>query len=279
MKTMPVVEKRHPYDALIRTDRLPHIWCPGCGLGEIAKAYSQAVLLSGDRVDDHAIVSGIGCSGRMAGYINLDSYHTTHGRAIAFATGLKIANNNLKVTVISGDGDLSTIGGNHLIHAARRNIDITVILVNNFIYGMTGGQYSATTPHKARSSTSIQGNFERPFILPELMKAAGATYIARWTTMHIKQIEQSILKAFKHKGFSFIEVISPCPTSFGKFNKKWRNPIDYMHFYEEASDLEKTPTHQELAIDLNARTNIEVGEFYAKDDPSYDEVKLSFLKR
>jgi 2-oxoglutarate/2-oxoacid ferredoxin oxidoreductase subunit beta len=225
----------------------------------------------------HAIVSGIGCTGRSAGYVKLDSYHTTHGRAIAFATGLKLARKDLKVSVISGDGDLATIGGNHLIHAARRNIDITVIFNNNFIYGMTGGQYSATTPHGAYSSSSKQGNFEKPFNMVSLMKAAGATYIARWTTLHVKQLEESISRALEHRGFAFIEVISPCPTQFGR-NNKYKSPLDTMKYFQNNS-VSKDQIHLDtFNISMNPLEDIVVGEFYQDEDLSNSYTNLDFIK-
>ncbi|MBC8425005.1 2-oxoacid:ferredoxin oxidoreductase subunit beta, partial [bacterium] len=149
----------HPQAHLLRTDRFPHIWCPTCGIGTVLKCFIDAIDRAKMDYDKMAIVSGIGCTGRVAGYVKLDSYHTTHGRAIPFATGLKLANRDLKVVVFSGDGDLSAIGGNHLIHAARRNMDITVVCVNNFIYGMTGGQAAPTTPSPANTSTTPHGAF------------------------------------------------------------------------------------------------------------------------
>ncbi len=161
-----VITAHHPLDSYIRADRFPHIWCPGCGLGIILTAFVRAMLASGIPPEKHVCVSGIGCTGRIAGYLNLDSFHTTHGRAIPFATGLHLVRPDLEVTVISGDGDLFAIGGNHFIHAARRNLDINVICVNNFKYGMTGGQLGPTTPPGAFSTTSPYGNYEPPFNLP-----------------------------------------------------------------------------------------------------------------
>ena len=158
-----IVSDQHPLDELIRADRMPHIWCPGCGIGIVMRCYAHAITCSGIDQDRHVVVSGIGCSGRVAGYMNIDSYHTTHGRAIPFAVGLKLANPDLEVTVFSGDGDLAAIGGNHLIHAARRNIDINVICTNNFNYGMTGGQLGPTTPLGVRTTTSPYGSPEHPF--------------------------------------------------------------------------------------------------------------------
>jgi 2-oxoglutarate ferredoxin oxidoreductase subunit beta len=180
------------------------------------------------------VVSGIGCTGRAAGYIKLDSFHTTHGRAIPFATGLKLANPELKVVVISGDGDLAAIGGNHLIHAARRNIDITVLCVNNFIYGMTGGQLAPTTPLAARTTTSPYGNVEQPFNIPDLVAASGAVYVARWTTAHFRYLEKAIGEAIRKKGFSFVEAISPCPTYYGRANRQGSG-LDQMKNYRNHS--------------------------------------------
>ncbi|MGD2163636.1 MAG: thiamine pyrophosphate-dependent enzyme, partial [Anaerolineales bacterium] len=171
----------HPLDTVIRSDRMPHIWCPGCGIGIAMRCYAHAILNSGIDEDQQVVVSGIGCSGRVAGYMNIDSYHTTHGRAIPFATGLKLSNPELNVTVFSGDGDLAAIGGNHLIHGARRNLDLTVICTNNFNYGMTGGQSGPTTPYEARTTTSPYGSPELPFNLVDLLAAAGANFVSRWT--------------------------------------------------------------------------------------------------
>jgi 2-oxoglutarate ferredoxin oxidoreductase subunit beta len=164
----------NPVEPFLRSDRMPHIWCPGCGIGTTVNAFSRALIDSKLDLQSLALVSGIGCTGRVAGYVKLDSFHTTHGRAIPFATGLKLANPKLNVIVYSGDGDLSAIGGNHLIHAARRNIDLKVICVNNLIYAMTGGQTAPTTPGHATTSTNPYGTFEPAFNLPHLVDAAGA---------------------------------------------------------------------------------------------------------
>ena len=189
------------------------------------------------------MVTGIGCTGRVAGYVRLDSFHTTHGRAIPFATGLKLANPDLNVVVYSGDGDLSAIGGNHLIHAARRNIDIKVICVNNLIYAMTGGQSGPTTPATATTSTSPYGAFEPSFNLPQLADAAGAVYVARWTTFHVRQLTRSMNEMLRKKGFCFIEVLSPCPTLYQRRNKLG-DGLDTMKYYKEKQQDPQRRAHQ-----------------------------------
>jgi len=209
----------NPVNQYLRMDRMPHIWCPGCGLGTTVNCFVRAVGECGIPQDQIAVVSGIGCTGRVAGYLNMDSFHTTHGRPIAFATGLKLANPKLKVVVYSGDGDLFAIGGNHFIHAARRNMDLTIICVNNFTYGMTGGQVTPTTPIDAVASTAPFGNIEDPFNLPFLADCAGAVYVARWTTFHVRQTAKAMKEAMQKRGLSFIEILSPCPTLYGRRNR------------------------------------------------------------
>ena len=268
-----LVVDKHPLDDVIRSDRMPHIWCPGCGIGIAMRCYAQAILESGIALNTHIIVSGIGCSGRVAGYMNLDSYHTTHGRAIPFAVGLKLANPNLMVTVFSGDGDLAAIGGNHLIHAARRNIDIKIICINNFNYGMTGGQLGPTTPHTARTTTTPYGNPEMPFNLPYLLAAAGANYVSRWTTLHVRQTKQDILCTFNKPGFTFIEILSPCPVGFGKSNNIDEG-LDEMEIYRERCCLADGVPLEELGIDLREERPIYIGNFVNRQQPPYQPVHL-----
>lgn len=191
---------------------LPHTWCAGCGNGIVLGAFLRAFEKSEINAEKLVVVSGIGCSGRVTQFINFDAVHTTHGRALAFATGIKLANPELTVVAMMGDGDALAIGGNHFIHAARRNIEITAIIFNNSIYGMTGGQASPTTPKNMRTVTTPYGNVERAFNVAELAMAAGATYVARWTTYHVKQLEKSIREALQHNGFAVIDVITACPT-------------------------------------------------------------------
>ena len=263
-------EPHHPLDRLLRQDRLPHIWCSGCGLGTALNCFLNAILKSGLDPDQIAVVSGIGCSGRVAGYVNMDSFHTTHGRAIPFATGLKLANPALKVVVFSGDGDLIAIGGNHFIHAARRNMDLTVICVNNFIYGMTGGQLAPTTPTEARTSTSPVGNRDHPFNLAYLAAASGASYVARWTTLHVRRLERAFTEALAKPGFSFVEVISPCPTLYGRLNKQ-KTGLEQMDYYKKQSVIRHGADPRQADIALGGQ--IVVGKFVDLDKPSYLELQ------
>jgi 2-oxoglutarate/2-oxoacid ferredoxin oxidoreductase subunit beta len=232
----------HPMDHLLRGERLPHIWCQGCGLGTTLTTFIGALQWLKEHhdwdLDKVSVVSGIGCTGRVAGYIRLDSFHTTHGRAIPFATGLKVANPQLKVVVFSGDGDIAGIGGNHFIHAARRNLDITIICVNNFNYGMTGGQVGPTTPHGARSVTTQYGNFEYPFNLSYLAAAAGASFMARWTVLHARRLEWTLRQAMLHPGFSFVEIIAPCSTAYGRWNPEGRG-LDPEHLRRRGLEVMK----------------------------------------
>lgn len=260
----------HPLDEIIRADRLPHIWCPGCGIGIVMRVYGQAILESNIPVDQHVVVSGIGCSGRVAGYMNIDSYHTTHGRAIPFATGLKLANPALMVTVFSGDGDLVAIGGNHLIHAARRNVNIKVICVNNFNYGMTGGQSGPTTPRGARATTAPYGNPELPFNLPYLLAASGANFVSRWSNLHVRQIREDILYTYQKPGFTFIEVLSPCPVGFGKSNRI-EDGLAEMELYRQRCVLTRDGDvrAEDLDIDLREDDPIYIGRFVDRDREEY----------
>ena len=252
----------------LRMDRMSHIWCPGCGIGSEVNAFAEAVKRSGIDPDKLAVVSGIGCTGRVAGYVDFDSIHTTHGRAIPVATGLKLARPDTKVVVFSGEGDLTGIGGNHFIHAARRNMDIVVICNNNFTYGMTGGQVTPTTPHSAVSSTTPFGNHEYPFNLPFLADAAGATYIARWTSMHSRNLIQSIEEALSRKGFSFIEIISPCTTLYLRRNRLG-DGVDALQFYQENAVLKHGADTRTLDLDFQGK--ITIGKFVEKDKPTYIE--------
>ncbi len=218
----------------LRVQHLPHIWCVGCGHGTVLGAVIRAMQKSGIDQDRFVVVSGIGCSSRAVGYLDMDGLHTTHGRALAFATGIKLAKPDLKVVVLAGDGDLAAIGGNHLIHAARRNIGITTVCFNNGIYGMTSGQYSPLTPAGYRTTTSPYGHLERDFDLCNLVKSAGGTYVARSTVYHVQQAAMFVSRALAHDGFSFVEVFSPCPTYFGRRNRMG-DPVRMMEWLRDST--------------------------------------------
>ncbi len=203
----------------LKVEKLPTMWCPGCGNGIILQAILRAVDESPEAKEKFVFVSGIGCSARAVNYMDFDCIHTNHGRAIPFATGIKMADPSLKVIVLSGDGDCASIGGNHLIHACRRNIDLTVICMNNSNYGMTGGQFSPTTPVGYQTKTSVYGSYEPVFDLCRLTESAGATYVARGATYFPVQMKDMIRKAIAHPGLSFVDCVSDCPSLFGRLNR------------------------------------------------------------
>lgn len=222
------------YLDVLNTKRFPHKMCAGCGHGMVMGAVARA--LDELAIDPHKLVavSGIGCAARMDGYLNCNSFHGTHGRAIAFATGIKAANPELTVITFGGDGDSATIGGNHLIHAARRNIDITVVIANNYNYGTTGGQYSSTTPEGSITTTSVYGHIERGLDICKLVAAAGGTYVARATCDNVNMVKKLIVDGVNHKGFSLIEVLSPCPTHYGK-NNSYPRPSDLINSLKDVT--------------------------------------------
>ena len=212
-------ERSETLQKLRKNKKFPTIWCAGCGIGVVMGALIRAIDHLGLKNDDVALVAGIGCTARMPIYLDFNTLHTTHGRALAFATGLKIARPDMKVIAIMGDGDALAIGGNHFIHAARRNIGITAIVVNNSIYGMTGGQYSPTTPLNGRATTAPYGNIEPPFPICDLAAAAGASYVARSTVYHALELDKYISEAIAKDGFSVVEAVSYCHTTYGRLNK------------------------------------------------------------
>ncbi len=260
-----------------RMENLPHIWCPGCGHGILMRDVAQAIENCKLDPEKVVIVSGIGCSSRAAGYMNFNTLHTAHGRAIAYATGIKMANPELKVIVITGDGDCTAIGGNHLIHACRRNIDMTVVVFNNNIYGMTGGQYSPTTPTGEKGTTAPYGNIDNVFDIPALAQAAGATYTARGTAYHATQTIKLIENGIKNNGFSLIEGVSVCPTYYGRKNKKG-SVVKMMNWQKDnAVDIKKAANMDEKEL----KGKLIIGEFY--NNPSttgeYTERYAEIIKK
>jgi len=265
----------NPVNSLLRIDRMPSIWCPGCGIGTSVNCFTRALTQAKVDLQKTSIVSGIGCTGRVSGYLALDSFHTTHGRALPFATGLKLANPELNVVVYSGEGDIIAIGGNHFIHAARRNLDVLVICVNNFTYGMTGGQVSPTSPTTAKFTTAPFGQFEEPFNLPFLADSCGAVYVARWTTFHVRELTKSIRDAFNKRGFRFIEVVAPCPTLYQRRNRLG-DGLDAMNFYKDRAVKKNGADTRELRIDF--QSEITVGTFVDRDRPTLSDAMNDRLK-
>ena len=263
------------FNYLRHKKQFPTVWCSGCGNGTIMNILVRRLAKLGYDKNDVVIVSGIGCSSRMPVYLDFHTVHTTHGRAIPFATGIKMFNPKMKVIIITGDGDGLAIGGNHMIHACRRNIDITVLLVNNFIYGMTGGQVSPTTPYKSFCYTSPYGNFEAPFDVVKLVKGAGATFIARSTTYHVFQLAKLMEKAITHKGFSVLDIYSQCPTLYGRLNKI-KSPIDSLNYFKENGitlQAAKKKSPEEL------QGKFLTGIFKQKEVPEYSDVYWELTRR
>ena len=255
----------HSY--LRHNKKFPHVLCPGCGHGIFLGSLVRTIHQLGWEKDDVALVAGIGCSGRLAVYVDFNTLHTTHGRALTFATGIKMANPKLHVIVLMGDGDALSIGGNHLIHAARRNIGLTAIILNNNIYGMTGGQASPTTPTGARSMTTPFGQMEQPFDIVSLATAAGANLVARATSYHVKLMDRMLAEAFTNPGFSLVEVLSPCFTQYGRKNSYKNIPAMYEELKETAMD------HERLASldDDQKKGKIPIGLFVKKDRPGLEQ--------
>ena len=272
---MPTHVEHTEYMYLRPTKKFPNVWCAGCGIGIVMGALIRAIDRIGLEKDDVALVSGIGCTGRMPVYMDFNTMHTTHGRALAFATGLKLARPEMKVITIMGDGDAVAIGGNHFIHAARRNIGITAIVVNNSIYGMTGGQYSPTTPIGGRASTAPYGNIEPPMPICDLAKAAGATFVARSTVYHAVELDRYFEQAIRKNGFSLVEAVSYCHTTFGRLNKLG-SPTDMMRQLKDGS------------VSLNAaeklspeerETKIVRGVLYDVEKPEYTQLYEQLVQR
>ena len=220
-----------PVREYLRERFMPHIWCPGCGHGTVMNNLVRAIAGLGLKKNDIVMVTGIGCSSRISGYLDFHTLHTIHGRALAFATGVKLSRPELTLIVPMGDGDALAIGGNHFIHAARRNIDMTAIIMNNSIYGMTGGQFSPLSGYGKMATTAPYGNISESFHIVELAKGAGASFVARATTYHVTSLKEILGKAIMHKGFSVVEVLSQCPTYFGRKNRIG-DAVDMLNYYK-----------------------------------------------
>ncbi|OQX88573.1 2-oxoacid:ferredoxin oxidoreductase subunit beta [candidate division KSB1 bacterium 4484_87] len=263
------------YEKYLRMDKLPLIWCAGCGDGIVLKSMLRAIDRTGLSKDEIAMVSGIGCSSRLTGYVDFNTLHTTHGRAIAYATGIKMVKPEMTVIVVTGDGDATAIGGNHYIHAARRNIDLTVILFNNHIYGMTGGQVSPTTPGGFFASTAPYGNQDNAFNISGLAQAAGASFVARGTVYDAVKLDRMIEKAILKKGFSVVEVMTPCPTAFGRRNRLGNGAKMIMDLKKVSVSVEKAAKME--VEELNDK--IVTGILMDVDKPEYTERYLKLMEK
>ncbi len=247
--------------------KFPHVWCPGCGIGIMLGSLIRAIDECGYNKDEVVLVSGIGCTGRLPVYVDFNTLHTTHGRALTFATGVKLAKPGLKVIVVMGDGDAVAIGGNHFIHAARRNVDISTVILNNSVYGMTGGQYSPTTPYGMKTTTSPYTNVEQSFKISELAVTAGATFVARGTVYHAKMLDGLMEKAFQKKGFSVVEVIGHCHTQYGRLNRMG-SAVEMMAWQRDhAVTIEKAAQMKEEEM----KDKFKIGVLIDKELPVFHE--------
>jgi 2-oxoglutarate ferredoxin oxidoreductase subunit beta len=253
--------------------KFPHVWCPGCGIGIMLGSLIRAIDRTGYSKDEIVLVSGIGCTGRLPVYVDFNTLHTTHGRALTFATGVKLAKPTLKVIVVMGDGDAVAIGGNHFIHAARRNIDLTAIIVNNSVYGMTGGQYSPTTPYGMKSATTVYSNVEHAFSISELAVTAGAVFVGRGTVYHAKLLDNLMEKAFAKVGFSVVEIISHCHTQYGRMNRLG-SAVEMMEWQRDhAVPVEKAATMKEEELQGKFKTGVLVDRDLPAYQVEYEKVR------
>lgn len=263
------------YEEYFRLEKLPHIWCPGCGHGIVLGAMVRAIKELGYDQDKTVVVSGIGCSSRASGYLDFNTLHTTHGRALAFSTGIKMARPELKVFVVMGDGDCTAIGGNHFIHAARRNIDLTAVIFNNNIYGMTGGQYSPMTPENKKATTAPYSTIERSFDLAQLAIASGATFVGRATAYHAKLLTQLIVQGARNKGFSMVEAISQCPTSYGRKNKMG-DPAKMIKWQKENAVNVKAAGRMDAE---QLKDKFTIGALHQSEAPEYTETYQELIRQ
>jgi 2-oxoglutarate ferredoxin oxidoreductase subunit beta len=263
------------YEYLRSQKRFPHVWCAGCGIGIVMGSLLRSIRKLELHQDDVAVISGIGCTGRMSVYVDFNTMHTTHGRALSFATGLKLARPEMEIIVVMGDGDALAIGGNHFIHTARRNIDLTAIVVNNNIYGMTGGQSSPTTPLDAHSATAPYGHIEQPFPICDLAIAAGASYVARSTVYHATEMDKLIERAMRHNGFAVVEAVSYCHTTYGRANDL-KTPIQNMRLLKEKGVTVQAA--RKKGDDLPADSIVR-GVLLDEDKPEFTELYDQVIER
>ncbi|MEW6531953.1 MAG: 2-oxoacid:ferredoxin oxidoreductase subunit beta [Thermodesulfobacteriota bacterium] len=263
------------YEWLRHDKKFPHVWCPGCGLGILLGALVRALAGSGLTKDQVVLVSGIGCAGRLPVYVDVGSIHTTHGRALTFATGIKLSKPELTVVVVMGDGDAMAIGGNHLIHAARRNLDLVAIVVNNQTFGMTGGQFSPTTPMGAKATTALYGHIEPEFDISAVCTTAGASFVARSTVYHVDRLERLLLQAIHKQGFSVVEVMSPCFTNFGRQNLMASHVVMMKQLKKQGIPVERWQKMNES----QRKDSFPLGVLVDRDLPTYLESYREVCKK
>jgi 2-oxoglutarate ferredoxin oxidoreductase subunit beta len=266
----------HPNLKYIRGKKLPLMFCQGCGCGQIMNALLYAIDELQLNTSKMVAIGGVGCSSRIPAYLDMYAIHGIHGRNLAYATGVKLSKPELKVVVLTGDGDCGAIGGNHLIHAARRNLDVTVIMDNNGIYAMTGGQVAPTTAPGLYTTTTPMGSLERPFDICKLVETAGGTYIARWTTAHPAALTRSIKQALTHRGFSFIEAVSQCPTIYGRYSLGLSDPIENLEYLKENS---VTREQAEKMLPEQLVGKIVIGKFVDKQLPTLEDHYLEMERK
>jgi 2-oxoglutarate ferredoxin oxidoreductase subunit beta len=263
------IAERHPLDEILKAERLPFVWCPGCGLGIVTKCLVESIVRSGIPLDKHVVVAGTGCTLPLLSYLNLETHRSARGGAIPFAMGLKIANPELEVTVVAGDSDLLSMGGLHLIHAIRRNVDLNVFCVNTLDYGMTGGQFAPFTPYRS---------LEASFNLPHLVGSAGAPFVSRWTTIHVRQLLKAMERAFRVQGLAFVEIISPCPPGFSE-SHKFEDGYTQMEYFRTFSRVDDNADLNRLGLLMRPPEPIIVGNFVDQRKPSPGEIGNAVIER
>jgi 2-oxoglutarate ferredoxin oxidoreductase subunit beta len=259
--------KVNPLRKYLRKGTLPHFYCPGCGAGQVLNFFVRAADELKLDFDKLVGIGGVGCTARIPVFLDIEALHGIHGRTLPWATGIKLHNPELKVVIFAGDGDAASIGGNHLIHAARRNLDVTMIVVNNLIFGMTGGQMAPTTPIDSMCTTSPYGNPEPPFDLCQVAMAAGATFVSRWNTARPLQAIRAIKRALQHRGFSLVEIVCQCPTQFGRSALGTGDAIELMEWIDERSVVAKDP--REVA-DETVSGRFILGDFVEREAPVFE---------
>jgi 2-oxoglutarate ferredoxin oxidoreductase subunit beta len=270
------IAEGHPLDEILRADRLPLVWCPGCGLGIVTNCFTESVARSGIPIEKHVVVTGTGCASPLLSYLKLETYRSIHGGAIPFASGLKIANPELEVTLLVCDSDLIGADMNHLIHAIRRNVDLNVFCVNNLNYGMTGGEFDSASP-RARRETAPRASFEASFNLPYVVASAGAAFVSRWTTIHIRQLLEAMQRAFQVRGLAFLDIIAPCPPGFSE-SGNFEDGHAMMQYFRTCSRVDNSADLSKIGFSINPPEPMVVGNFVDHREPTYDELQYAMVR-